>query len=718
MDDNISNKQEYLWIIQTLCGLFHRPFSGDLARKEIAPPYDDAILKATIEKYGFSLVKRNLNLKKLKKSTFPILVWLNQDTTGHDSSMEYPGFIMQCDDERVLVVILGGTQPQIMSIDDFFLFFTNKAYEIKVDEEDAPDPDNTSHIFRRKFGFNWFVPELLKHKKIWQEVLLASLVIQIIGLVMPLFTQAIIDKVVVHRTESTLIVILTGMIVFTIFSALLTWLRQYLILHTGNRVDGALGTIVFEHLVKLPQQYFQARPTGVIAARLHGVETIREFIASAAVALILDFPFLFIFLGIMCYYSLILTAIVMVVLILIASMSLLLAPVFQNYLQKQFLLGARNQAFLTEYIAGMETVKSLQLESQLISRYRSYLSSYLKSGFITRQLANSYNAFATFLEQMIGILVIGVGALLVMGSDDFSIGMLIAFQMFSGKLSQPVMKLVGLWQQFQQAKLAVARLGDVMDIPEEPYALLPTRGDTNGTDIKIEGISFRYFEKQAYLYENLHLTIQDGKTVVLMGYSGSGKSTLTKLLQAFYQPESGRILIGDVDIRFLAANELRRYFGIVPQETILFSGTILDNLKMANQDSSFEQIVQACRMAEIHDVIISLPQGYQTEIGERGTGLSGGQKQRIAIARALLKRPKILIFDEATSALDKATEQAFIETINRLKGNITILFITHSLSPSLAFDECYLLNKDGAKLIKKSSADHSTMHKKGHKHGQ
>lgn len=705
MEDNIAHKQEYLWVIQTLCGLFRKPFSMDLAQKEITPPYDDAILKATVEKYGFSLIKRNLTDKKLRKATFPILVWLNQDTQDHDPSMQYPAFIMQQDDDRVLMVILGGSQPQIISKNDFFKFFTGLAYEVKVQEDGVTDPDSAYSGTRKKFSFSWFVPELLKYKKLWQEVILASFVIQIIGLVMPLFTQVIIDKVVVHRTQSTLIVIMTGMILFTIFSALLSWLRQYLILHTGNRVDGTLGSAVFSHLVKLPQQYFQVRPTGVIAARLHGIETIREFIASAAVALVLDFPFLFIFLGVMCYYSLTLTAIVLVVLLLIASISLFVAPIFQKYLQKQFLLGARNQAFLTEYIAGMETVKSLQLESQLISRYRSYLSAYLQSGFVTRQLANSYNSVATILEQMIGILVIGVGALLVMDSNNFSIGMLIAFQMFSGKLSQPVMKLVGLWQQFQQAKLAVDRLGDVMDIPEEPYALLPTRGDTNGNDVRIEGVSFRYYEKQPFLYENLHLTLYSGKTIVLMGHSGSGKSTLTKLLQAFHQPESGRIMIGDVDIRYLAANELRRYFGIVPQETILFSGTILDNLKMANPDLSFEHIAQACRMAEIHDVIISLPQGYQTEIGERGSGLSGGQKQRIAIARALLKQPKILIFDEATSALDKATERSFIETINRLKGHITILFITHSLSPNLAFDELYMLNKDGAVLVNKPPVD-------------
>ncbi|MGC2166297.1 MAG: peptidase domain-containing ABC transporter, partial [Gallionella sp.] len=531
----------------------------------------------------------------------------------------------------------------------------------------------------------------------WRDVLIASLIIQVLALGGPLFTQVIIDKVIVHHTQSTLIVIGIGLGVFMIFSALLSWVRQYLILHTGNRVDAVLGAAVFDPLFKLPPRYFEHRPTGVITARLHGVETIREFIASAAVTLILDFPFLLIFLGIMFYYSVFLTCIVLAVLSVIVLLSLIVAPIFRDRLNEQFLLGARNQAFTTEYVAGLETVKSLQLEPQLKSRYSDYLAEYLRSGFSVRQIGNTYNTLSNGLEQMMTLLVLIVGAYTVMnpsagsgqvGSGEvFTIGMLVAFQMFASRLSQPMMRLVGLWQQFQQANLSVQRMGDIMNAPPEPYSILPTRLREGKGQIEIEGLSFRYADNLPFLYEGFNLKVASGKVTAVMGPSGSGKSTLTKLLQGFYQPSGGTIKVDSNDIRYLAANELRHYFGAVPQETILFSGTIYDNLLMANPHATFEQLVQVCKMAEIHSSIEALPQGYQTEIGERGVGLSGGQKQRIAIARALLKQPKILIFDEATSSLDASTAEHFAHTINQLKGKVTMLFISHAMPKNLLVDE-------------------------------
>jgi subfamily B ATP-binding cassette protein HlyB/CyaB len=401
----------------------------------------------------------------------------------------------------------------------------------------------------------------------------------------------------------------------------------------------------------------------------------------------------------MFYYSVTLTLIVLAVLFVIVVLSALVAPLFQVRLQEQFTLGARNQAFLTEYIGGLETVKSLQMEPQLNSRYSGYLAGYLGASFSTKQLANGYNTVSNLLEQMMSLLILGIGAHTVMNSADFTIGMLVAFQMFSGRLSQPMLRLVGLWQQFQQARLSVDRLGDLMNAPMEPYSLIPSRDNKRMGKIDIEGIGFQYGEHLPMVYENLSLAIQPGQTIGIMGPSGCGKSTLAKLLQGFYQPSAGRILVDGVDIRYLSANELRSYFGVVPQETVLFSGTIYDNLQMASPDASFEQITAACKMAEIHSVIEALPKGYQTEIGERGAGLSGGQKQRVAIARALLKRPSILVFDEATSALDGPTAEHFARTINSLKGKVTMLFITHGLPKGLKVDAVFRLGPKGAQLV-------------------
>ncbi len=555
------------------------------------------------------------------------------------------------------------------------------------------DPDAVAR--RPAFGFRWFVPELLKHKRLWRNVLAASLVIQLLALGTPLITQAIIDKVIVHRTESTLIALGIGLAVFLIFSSALSWVRQYLVLHTGMRIDAVLGSTVFRHPVELPPRYFQLRPTGVIAARLHGVEQIREFLASAAVSLVLDLPFLSIALAIMFWYSPMLTLIALGFLAAIVVASVIVSPLFQARLNREFLLGARNQAFVTEYVAGMETVKSLQMEPQLSRRYGDFLAAHLQAGFATRQMGNTYQVAAQTLEQGMTVAILIAGAWIVMqpksGSEAiFTIGMLVAFQMFASKLSQPIMRLVGLWQQFQQARLAVKRLGDLMDVPTEPYRLLPTRANkaarTEHPLIAVEHLAFRHGEDRPLLYEDLTFAVNPGECVAIRGPSGCGKSTLAKLLQGFYAPTHGTIRLDGIDTRHLAANELRAAFGVVPQETVLFAGTILENLQLASPAAPFEAIVTACRMAEIHEVIEQLPQGYATEIGERGAGLSGGQRQRLAIARALLKRPRVLLFDEATANLDRPTAESIAITINALRGKVAILVITHAPLDGLQAD--------------------------------
>jgi len=424
---------------------------------------------------------------------------------------------------------------------------------------------------------------------------------------------------------------------------------------------------------------------------LQGAETIRQFVSGAAVSAFLDVPFLIVFLAIMFYYSWLLTLIALAILGAMVALSLAVTPHIRARLNHQFLLGARNLGFLTEYVAGMETVKSLQMEPQLKERFGDYLATYLEAGFNTRQVSNTYNVAANALDQLLTLLILCAGAFMVMQNDGFTVGMLVAFQMFASRMSQPMLRLVGLWQEFQQASIAVKRLGDVMNAPPENYSVLPSREAAGRGDIEISGLAFRYGENLPYLYRNLSVRIRPGQCLALMGPSGSGKSTLAKLLQGFYMPSDGQIKLDGRDIRHLSANELRQNFGIVPQETVLFSGSIYDNLIFANPHATFDQVVAACKMAEIHEVIEQLPEGYQTKIGEHGTGLSGGQKQRLAIARALLKRPRILIFDEATSNLDHPTAEHFARTINQLKGKVTMLFITHALPRGLQIDEVITL---------------------------
>lgn len=718
----VFDKDVFLWALGSLCNVHRLPFDARLALSQYPPPYRIEALLQACEHLGLSVrahdlprVGLNVALAALPKpllaiarpvassapsaapsepstETDPESVTDRASAATNGASTTFGlAMVVKCEKDRVLLFAAGTTTPTTLTTQEFAARYTLSVLlaEPKVAAVEDEDDDSNAKL---AFGLRWFLPEILKYKPIWRDVLLASLAIQLIALATPLFTQAIIDKVIVHQTMNTLLVIGFALAVFVVFTAAMSWIRQYLVIHTGNRVDAALGAAVFEKLFRLPVRYFEHRPTGVIAARLHAVETIREFITGAAVTLLLDLPFLLIFLAIMFWYSVPLTLITVGILVVIAVLSILLAPVFQARLNEQFLLGARNQAFVTEYIGGMETVKSLQMEPQLISRYGDYLKTYLDASFRTKQLGNTYNTIANALEQVMTTAILLVGAWIVMTNPVFSIGMLVAFQMFAGRVSQPILRLVGLWQQFQQARIAILRLADIMNAPSEPYSVVP-RGQSEGAGrIELRDVSFRYREELPFLYQELNLEVAPGSCVALMGPSGSGKSTLAKLLQGFYLPSAGQIAIDGKDLRSLSANELRNYFGVVPQETTLFAGTIYDNLVLANPHANFEMVVQACRLAEIHEVIEALPKGYQTEIGERGVGLSGGQKQRIAIARALIKRPRVLIFDEATSNLDAHTAEQFARTVSGLQGKITLLFITHQLPASLRFDQLLRLD--------------------------
>jgi subfamily B ATP-binding cassette protein HlyB/CyaB len=692
-------REEVIWALGSLCGLYRLPFDGALVAQQFPPPYTVATFHEAARSLGLktgSCAVADLDWQQLP---LPAIAFLRSSQAAGDEGPGFPNAILILKtDGNVLSFFRAGSQtPESIGTEEAALRFEPEILLVAKEASVGESEDEEIEGFaaeKKKFGFGWFVPELLKHKKIWRDVLLASLAIQLVGLATPLFTQVIIDKVVVHQTKSTLIVLGVGLLMFMVFTSAMTWLRQYLVLHTGNRIDAVLGSQVFRHMLRLPLPYFEQRATGNLVARLHGVETIREFISGAAVTLVLDLPFLLIFLAVMFSYSWQLSLIALVLLGVITVMSVLVTPLFRDRLNKQFMLGARNQAFLTEYLAGMGTVKALQMEPDVDRKYGDMLAQYLAAGFSTKQVGNTYNVAANAVEQVMTLSILLVGALLVMQNDGFTVGMLVAFQMFAGRMSQPMLRLAGLWQDFQQANISVKRLGDMMDLPMEPYALTPSREGKGEGALDMVNVAFRYSEQHPWLYRNLSMSFKPGRLSVLMGPSGCGKSTLAKLLLGFYQPGDGQIQLDGRDIRFLAANELRQTFGVVPQETVLFSGTIYDNLVMAHPHASFDDVIEACKAAEIHETLEKLPNGYQTEIGERGTGLSGGQRQRLAIARALLKKPRILIFDEAVSNLDQQTAEQFARTVNSLKGKVTMLFITHQIPRGLQVDEIFSFDRN------------------------
>ena len=720
-------KEDFSWLLGSLCQVLRLPYDARLAEQAFPPPHDHARLLNAIAELGMragaaagnpdgatpmpcvafmrevapvaQAAPGEATVPTAANAAAAAAAAATSTTADGAAPQRIPVLLIKADAERVLYFAPHSSEASVVSQAQFAQDF-EPGYLLmaRATPADARD-DEGQPLVRPKFGFRWFVPELLKHKGIWRQVLLASLAIQLVGMATPLFTQVIIDKVVVHQTQSTLWAVGVALAMFMLFSALMTWMRQYLVLHTGNRIDAVLGQSVFRHLLRLPLPYFEQRPTGTLVARLQGIENIRQFVAGAAVTLLLDCPFLLIFLGVMFWYSWQLTLIALAAMVLIASLSLAVTPVFRARLDQQFLHGARAQAFVTEYVSGMQTVKSLQMEPVLEDRYGDFLAHYLAAGFATRQLANTYGTVAHALEQAMTLAILVFGALLVIdaannaqaGAMPFTIGMLVAFQMFASRMSQPMLRLVGLWQEFQQASVSVRRLGDVMDMPAENYSLAPRRVDVDGPRgrVEVNGLSFRYSDAHPWLYRDLDMQFAPGELTVVTGPSGCGKSTLAKLMQGFYPPADGRIRVDGVDIRQMSANELRSAFGVVPQETTLFAGTVVDNLLLANPAASFEDVVHACRQAEIHEVIQQLPQGYQTPLGERGVGLSGGQRQRIAIARALLKRPKVLIFDEATSSLDSETAEQFARTVNQLKGRVTIVFIAHVLPRGLQVERLF-----------------------------
>jgi subfamily B ATP-binding cassette protein HlyB/CyaB len=690
------------WAFASLCNLLRVPFDARLFLQRFPPPANVAALSLAAAALGLRVRSCTLGATETVHQGAPRLALRRLADGGVRVAL------VLCADHGEVLLAERDREARSIKFEQFAEAFEQELLEIGVSPAAHAEP---AEIASRPFGLWAFVPELLRHRAVWRDVLSASAAMQFIALAIPLCTQVVIDKVVVHHAGSTLIVIVAVLGLFVLFNAVLGYVRQYLMLHTGNRIDGALGAHVFDQLLRLPPRYFESRSTGTIVARLHGVETIREFLTGAAASVALDVPFVLVFVAIMAWYSVPLTLIALALIALLAALSAAMTPALRHRINEQFFAGARNQAFVTEYVSAMDTVKAMQMEPQLAKQYATNLEQYLRAGFATRQLANLYSVAASALEQTLTVTILAAGAWLVMTSEGaFTIGMLVAFQMFAGRLAQPALRLAGLWQEFQQAAIAVRRLGDLMDAPAESYALRPSHSHEGAGRIEIQNLGFAYSKAHVPVFENFNLRVEPGSCVALLGPSGSGKSTLARLLLGFDVPTAGSVKIDGRDTRQLSANELRLQFGVVPQETRLFSGTVHENLAAAQPHASFAEIIEACRMAEIHDVIEELPQGYQTMLGEHGVGLSGGQKQRIAIARALLRRPRILIFDEATASLDRETAEALGRTISRLRGKVTMLFIAHQLPETLAVDVTTKLDQPIHGLAHASAARISEPH--------
>ncbi|MBL25281.1 MAG: type I secretion system permease/ATPase [Rhodospirillaceae bacterium] len=554
-----------------------------------------------------------------------------------------------------------------------------------------------------KFDISWFIPVLLRYKRIFSEVIVASFFLQIFALVSPLFFMVVIDKVLVHRGLTTLDVLVFGLLVVSVFEVLLGLLRTYVFSHTTNRVDVELGAKLFDHLLKLPLAYFQARRTGESVARVRELENIRNFITGSSLTLVIDLFFTFVFFIVMYIFAPTLTWIVLGSIPFYVVLSVLVTPVLRRRLEEKFQRGAVNQAFLVESINGVETLKAMAVEPQMQRRWEDQLAGYVGASFKTTHLGNVAGQTAQLISKITLALTLYFGALMVVGGD-LTVGQLVAFNMLSQRVIGPILRLANLWQEFQQARISVERLGDILNTPTEPRQNLnrATLPEIKG-QVTFEGVTFRYRPDAPEVLRRVDLRITQGEVIGIVGPSGSGKSTLTKLVQRLYVPESGRVLVDGVDLAMVDTTWLRRQIGVVLQENVLFNRTVRENIALSDPGMTMERVVAAAKLAGAHDFILELPEGYDTEIGERGSTVSGGQRQRIAIARALVTNPRILIFDEATSALDYESEVAIQKNMRAICQGRTVIIIAHRLSA--VRDANRIITVEAGEIVEQGSHD-------------
>jgi subfamily B ATP-binding cassette protein HlyB/CyaB len=532
----------------------------------------------------------------------------------------------------------------------------------------------------RKFDVTWFIPSLVRYRELLGDVLIASFVLQLFALATPLFFQVVIDKVLVHRGLTTLDVLIIGLGAVIIFETVLGGLRSFIFTHTTSRVDVELGSKLYRHLLNLPLAYFESRRVGDTVARVRELDTIREFLTSSAATLIIDLLFTFVFLAVMWFYSVYLFIVVIVAIVLYIIISILITPHLRKRIEDRFQRAAESQAFLVESVTAVQTLKASAVEPQMQRRWENLLSGYVRSSFNANLLGIWGGQAIQGVNKLSSAVILYIGARLVI-SGSMTVGELVAFNMLAGRVAEPVLRLSQLWQQFQEARVGVDRLGDILNTPLESNAsgsrsALPAlQGHVEFVDI-----TFRYRPGGKEVLRNVTLDIQPGEVLGIVGPSGSGKSTLAKLLQRLYVPERGRVMVDGVDLAQIDPSWLRRQIGVVLQENILFNRSIRDNISITDPSMSMEQVVQAATLAGAHEFILEQAEGYDTVLEERGSNLSGGQRQRIAVARALASNPHMLIFDEATSALDAESEAVIQRNMQDIAKGRTVVIIAHRLS--------------------------------------
>jgi ATP-binding cassette, subfamily B, bacterial HlyB/CyaB len=661
--------------LQALCAVarFHQvaadpaTLAHQLGLQPSEPVTTEDLLRAT-QHLGLKGKLTSTTTARLPLTPLPALAFM-QDGNG----MRHVVILAQCDDKRVLLQdpSQAAARPIIESMEAFAAQWTGELILVASRASLAGD--------LAKFDFSWFVPAIVKYRKLLGEVLLISLMLQMFALVSPLFFQVVMDKVLVHRGLTTLDVLVIGLVVVVVFESALNGLRGYVFSHTTSRIDVELGARLFRHLVQLPLAYFQARRVGDSVARVRELENIRSFLTGNALTVLLDVVFSAVFIAVMLFYSVPLTLIVMASLPLYFTLSLAVVPVLRKRLDVKFARGAENQAMLVEAVTGIQTVKAGALEPSFARRWDNQLAAYVSASFKTTNLASWAHEAVNLIGKLVNAATLWYGAHLVMNSE-LTVGQFVAFNMFAQRVANPIMRMAQLWTDFQQTGISMARLGDILntrtEVPPTSAAQLPPLKGR----ITLDNVTFRYRPDSAPVLSGIGIDVRPGEMLGIVGRSGSGKSTLTKLVQRLYTPEAGRVLVDGIDISLIDAAQLRRQIGVVLQENLLFNRSVRENIAIADPAAPIETVIRVAQLAGAHEFVSELPEGYDTVVGEQGSSLSGGQRQRIAIARALFTNPRVLIFDEATSALDYESEAIIQRNMAQICDGRTVLVIAHRLS--------------------------------------
>ena len=637
---------------------------------------------------------------------------LAKTATAYVSSVEAPAVLFL---EDVPVVFYGVKRGNIIVAhpNHGIQKLTPEEFKAKLDEKFRfMLPRRVAATPTSRFGWSWFTPLLKKYKTSLILVFIASLLAQMFGLAIPLLIQQIIDKVLSQGNLSSLNVLGTAMVVMALFQGILQALRTYIFVDTTDRMDLTLGSSVIDRLLALPLTYFERRPVGELSQRLGELNTIRSFLTGTALISVLNIIFAVVYLGVMFVYSPLLSGVALSTFPLYLLLVFVVAPIYKSLIRKRAVASARTQSHLIEVIGGIQTVKAQHFELTARWKWQDRYRNFVNEGFKSVSLGATAGEIGSFLNQVSGLLVLWVGMWLIL-KGEFTLGKLIAFRIISGNVTGPLLQLAGLYQGFQGVQLSMERLSDIIDQnPElnnaEDIGQIPLPAIKG--DVRFESVKFRFGSNGPYQLDEVSVDIQAGSFVGIVGQSGSGKSTLMKLLPRLYQPQRGRIFIDNYDIGKVDLSSLRRQIGIVPQDSLLFEGTVADNIALNDPQASTDSIIEASKLACAHDFIMNLPQGYATQLSERGSNLSGGQRQRLAIARTILSNPQMLVMDEATSALDYDTERQLCLNLQSWAKDRTVFFITHRLS-TIRNSEVILVMHQG-KLVEKGDHD-SLMGQKG-----